>query len=109
MPTTNVSGEVVLRAVNLSKRFGRIVAVDGLDLEVRSGEVLGFLGPNGAGKSTTVGMVLGLIEPTAGRVELFGRPLAEQRTALTRRVGAIVETPAFYPFLSGRDNPRALA
>ena len=102
-------GEVVLRTVNLSKRFGQIVAVDGLNVEVRAGEVLGFLGPNGSGKSTTVGMILDLIAPTAGHVELFGKPVAEQAEARVRRVGAIVETPAFYPFLSGRDNLRALA
>jgi ABC-2 type transport system ATP-binding protein len=102
-------GEVILRTVNLSKRFGQIVAVDGLNFDVRAGEVLGFLGPNGSGKSTTVGMILELIRPTAGQVELFGKPLAQQREARVRRVGAIVETPAFYPYLSGRDNLRALA
>lgn len=102
-------GETILRTSGLSKRFGAITAVNGLDLELRAGEVLGFLGPNGSGKSTTVGMILGLIAPSAGTVELFGKPLAEQREALTRRVGAIIETPAFYPYLSGRDNLRALA
>ena len=87
--------------MGLTKRFGSVSAVDGLDLEVRRGEVLGFLGPNGAGKSTTVGMILGLIAPTAGRVEY---------TALSlKRIGAIIEGPAFYPYLSGRDNLRALA
>ncbi len=93
--------EVVLRMVGLTKRFGEITAVDGLDLEVHKGEVLGFLGPNGAGKSTTVGMILGLIAPTAGRVEYTSVPL--------RRIGAIIESPAFYPYLSGRDNLHALA
>ena len=104
-----LAGEVVLRTIGLSKRFGRITAVDGLDLEVRAGEVLGFLGPNGAGKSTTVGMVLGLVNPTAGRIELFGRDPGAHRAALMRRVGAVIEAPAFYPYLSGRDNLRALA
>jgi ABC-2 type transport system ATP-binding protein len=102
-------GAVVLRTVGLSKRFGRITAVDGLDLDMRAGEVFGFLGPNGSGKSTTVGMILGLIEPTAGRVELFGRELPAARHDLRRRVGAIIETPAFWPYLSGRDNLLALA
>ncbi|MEA2528776.1 MAG: type transport system ATP-binding protein [Thermomicrobiales bacterium] len=100
---------ILLRTIGLTKRFGAIVAVDGLDLEVRSGEVFGFLGPNGSGKSTTVGMILGLIRPTAGRIEFRGRDLAAQRTAATRAIGAIIETPAFYPFLSGRDNLRALS
>ena len=93
--------DVVLRTRGLSKRFGDVVAVDNLDLEVRRGEVLGFLGPNGSGKSTTVGMILGLIKPTSGAVERLGMPL--------QRIGAIIESPAFYPFLSGRDNLRALA
>jgi len=93
----------------VTKRFGTIVAVDGLALEVRKGEVLGFLGPNGSGKSTTVGMILGLIKPTAGRIEFRGRDLSTQRAVATRAIGAIIETPAFYPFLSGRDNLRALA
>jgi ABC-2 type transport system ATP-binding protein len=103
------AGTVVLRTAGLTKRFGSIVAVDGLDLEVRAGEVLGFLGPNGSGKSTTAGMILGLIKPTAGRVELFGRPLGERGEDLSRRVGAVIESPAFYPYLSGRDNLQALA
>ncbi len=92
--------EVILRTVGLTKHFGAFVAVDGLDLEVRRGEVLGFLGPNGAGKSTTVGMILGLIAPTAGRVD-YGVPL--------KRIGAIIEAPAFYPYLSARDNLNVLA
>ena len=100
---------VLLRTIGLTKRFGSIVAVDGLDLEVRKGEVFGFLGPNGSGKSTTVGMILGLIAPAAGRIEFRGRDLASQRATATRAIGAIIETPAFYPFLSGRDNLRALA
>ena len=102
-------GEVVLKTVGLTKRFGKIVAVDGLDMDIRAGEVLGFLGPNGSGKSTTVGMILSLINPTSGHVELFGQDLSRHRDVIRRRVGAIIETPAFYPYLSGRDNLRALA
>src|SRR5262245_54658035 len=97
-------GSVVLRTVGLTKRFGPILAVDGLELEVRAGEVLGFLGPNGSGKSTTAGMILDLIRPTAGHVELFGERLQPGKTALLRRVGAVIESPAFYPYLSARDN-----
>jgi ABC-2 type transport system ATP-binding protein len=93
--------DVVLRTQGLTKHFGDFVAVDHLNLEIRRGEVLGFLGPNGSGKSTTVGMILGLVRPTAGVVDRLGIPL--------RRIGAIIESPAFYPFLSGRDNLRALA
>lgn len=102
-------GTVVLHVFGLRKRFGAVTAVDALDLEVRAREVHGFLGPNGAGKSTTAGMILGLIRPDAGRIELLGRDIAVQRQAARRLIGAVVETPAFYPFLSGRDNLRALA
>ena len=102
-------GPVLLSISGLTKRFGEITAVDDLDLEVRAGEVVGFLGPNGSGKSTTVSMILGLIHPTAGRIELFGDDLRDHPEHVRRRVGAIVEAPAFYPYLSGRDNLRALA
>lgn len=99
----------MLRTERLTRHFGHIVAVDKLDLEVRAGEVHGFLGPNGSGKSTTVGMVLGLIRPTAGHVHLFGERLRGNEPHLLRRIGAIIESPAFYPYLSGRDNLKAIA
>jgi len=101
-------GEVVLRVIGLSKRFGALDAVKGISLELRRGEVFGFLGPNGAGKSTTVGMILGLITPTAGSIELFGVKQNGNRWAALRRIGAIVEEPAFYPYLSGWDNLEVL-
>ena len=102
-------GEVVLRVTGLSKSFGKLEAVKNLNLELRRGEVFGFLGPNGAGKSTTVGMILGLIAPTAGSIELFGVKQNGNRWAALRRIGAIVEEPAFYPYLSGWDNLQVLA
>jgi ABC-2 type transport system ATP-binding protein len=108
-PARPQRGEVVLRTVGLTKRFGPITAVDGLELEVRAGEVLGFLGPNGSGKSTTAGMILDLIRPTTGHVELFGERLQPGHTAMLRRVGAVIESPAFYPYLSARDNLRTIA
>ena len=101
--------DIILRTTGLGKRFGRLEAVKELNLELHRGEVFGFLGPNGAGKSTTVGMVLGLVAPTAGSIELFGRNLKDDRWAALRRVGAIIEEPAFYPYLSGYDNLEALA
>lgn len=101
--------EIVLRTRNLSKSFGALKAVDGLDLQVHAGEVFGFLGPNGSGKSTTVGMILGLIQPTSGDIELFGLSLKHHSWEILRRVGAIIEQPAFYPYLSGRDNLRVFA
>jgi ABC-2 type transport system ATP-binding protein len=92
----------------LVKRYGReITAVDGLDLEIREGEVYGFLGPNGAGKTTTLRMLVGLIAPTAGDVRVLGRRPGS--AAASAGVGALIEGPAFYPYLSGRDNLASLA
>ncbi len=96
-----------LRAVGLTKRYGARTAVEGVELTVRPGEVVGFIGPNGAGKTTTLAMVLGLIHPTAGSVDLFGAGGPSRATL--RRVGSVVETPAFYPYLTGEANLRALA
>ena len=101
--------EVVLRTSGLVKRFGSITAVDGLDLEVRRGEVVGLLGPNGAGKSTTIGMVLGLITPTAGNAEVLGRDVRVRREDALAGVGAMLEVTSFYPYLSGRDNLASIA
>lgn len=102
------NGEAVVRAEGLTKRYGSFAAVAGVSFEVRRGEVFGFLGPNGSGKSTTIGMMLGLVEPTAGSVSLFGHG-ADDRAAGLARVGAIIESPAFYPYLSGYDNLRVLS
>ena len=101
--------DVVLRTRGLVKRFGALTAVDQLDLEVRRGEVVGLLGPNGAGKSTTIGMILGLVRPTAGTAEVMGRDVWHERVNALAGAGAIVESPSFYPYLSGRDNLEALA
>lgn len=101
--------DVVLRTHGLVKRFGTLTAVDGLDLEVRRGEVVGLLGPNGAGKSTTIGMVLGLVAPTAGRAEVMGKDVAAHRSEVLAQVGAMLEVTSFYPYLSGRENLMAVA
>ncbi|MEO1039501.1 MAG: ABC transporter ATP-binding protein [Pseudomonadota bacterium] len=87
----------------LSRSFGDFTAVHQIDLAVPQGEVVGFLGPNGAGKTTTIRMLLGLIRPSAGRVMINGFDLATQRGAALAGVGAIVETPALYPNLTGRE------
>jgi ABC-2 type transport system ATP-binding protein len=99
----------ILRARGLRKRYGSIVAVRDLDLEIQPGQVLGMLGPNGSGKTTTISMLLDLVRPTAGTVELFGMPLREHRWECLRRIGAIIESPAFYPYLSGLDNLSLMA
>ncbi|GAA2526363.1 ABC transporter ATP-binding protein [Pilimelia columellifera] len=95
---------LAVRSQGLTKRFGQQVAVDQVDLRVPEGAVYGFLGPNGSGKTTTIRMLLGLIQPTAGRHELLGEPAPERLTAVLPRVGALVEGPAFHPYLSGRAN-----
>ncbi len=101
--------ETILRTTGLTKRFGQLEAVKDLNLELHRGEVFGFLGPNGAGKSTTVGMILGLIKPTSGSIELFGRNFQNNPWVALRRIGAVIEEPAFYPYLSGWNNLKALA
>ncbi len=98
-----------VRARGLVKRYQEVLAVDHIDLNVRSGDVYGFLGPNGAGKTTTLRMALGLITPTEGKVELFGRdPMRDGARAL-EGVAGFVEGPRFYPYLTGRKNLELLA
>jgi ABC-type multidrug transport system ATPase subunit len=95
-------------STGLTKRFGRQIAVDAVDLAVPAGSVYGFLGPNGSGKTTTIRMLLGLIRPTVGTHQLLGAPMPERAATVLPRVGALVEGPAFHPYLSGRDNLRRL-
>jgi len=98
-----------VEARGLVKRYGDLVAVDGVDLTVDRGDVYGYLGPNGAGKTTSLRMLLGLIRPTAGSALLFGRdPIVLGRRAL-QGVAGFVEAPQFYPYLSGRTNLRMCA
>ena len=105
MPSAAAS-DVVLRTVGLAKNYGRFSAVQDLALEVTRGRVYGFLGPNGAGKSTTIAMVLGLIAPSAGHVQMFGLDTREHLSEALYRTGAILEGQAYYPLLSARDNLR---
>ena len=104
--------ENILVTRGLTKRFGNkkksITAVDNLDLEVHRGEVFGFLGPNGSGKTTTIGMLLGLIWPTSGCIEFFGDGKSKP-AKLLRRVGVVMDTPSFFPYLSGLNNLRYFA
>jgi ABC-2 type transport system ATP-binding protein len=96
--------EPALALDNLSKRFGRIRAVDCLSLEVQPGQMAGFLGPNGAGKSTTLYMIPRLVRPSGGRIRVFGVDIWKDFKQAIRSVGVMVETPAFYDYLSGRKN-----
>lgn len=98
------SGKPVIETDALTKIYGSIVAVDDLSMSVPRGHAFGLLGPNGSGKTTTMGMLLGLVQPTSGSFSLFGSTDHVQESL--RRVGAIVEYPAFYPYLTGRENLR---
>ncbi|MEV6622681.1 ABC transporter ATP-binding protein [Amycolatopsis sp. NPDC051106] len=93
---------IVTRA--LTKRYGRTLAVDAVDLAVREGDRYGFLGPNGSGKTTLVRMLLGLVYATSGEIEVLGKPVPKRVAEVLPQVGALVEGPAAYPHLSGRRN-----
>lgn len=99
----------IISTSRLTKVFGKLVAVNDLHLQVMRGDVFGFLGPNGSGKTTTIRMLLGLIRPTAGRAVIFGMDNAYQLSPILARIGAIVEMPVFYPYLSGTDNLHVIA
>ncbi|MFD6287313.1 ABC transporter ATP-binding protein [Streptomyces sp. NPDC060205] len=102
---TSDASDTVIATRALTKRYrGGQLAVDGLDLAVPAGSVFGFLGPNGSGKTTTIRMLMGLIEPTSGTARVLGRPMPRATAAVLPHVGALIEGPALYGFLSGRDN-----
>jgi len=94
----------VITTRGLVKRFGRLRAVDGIDLDVRAGDIYGFLGANGSGKTTTVRMLLGLVLPTSGEIELLGGRMPRAGRRVLPRVGALIEGPAHYGHVSGREN-----
>jgi ABC-2 type transport system ATP-binding protein len=95
---------LAVKTTGLTKEFGERRALDGVDLEVPRGVAFGFLGPNGAGKTTIIRLLLGLAWPTSGTMSVLGHPVPEGRSAALARVGAIIEEPRFYPFLTGREN-----
>jgi len=96
--------EIILKVKGLTKKYGSLTAVNKLEFNAYRGEVIGFLGPNGAGKSTTIRMLLGLIKPTSGKIEIFGKLFPEKRLEILKNVGAIVEKPDFYLYLSAYKN-----
>ena len=100
---------LALATRGLQKRYGSRTALAGLDLSVPSGVVYGFLGPNGAGKTTTMRLLTGLIHPDAGSIEVLGQPFGRRDRRHLFDVGALIETPSFYPYLSARENLRSLA
>lgn len=99
----------MISLVGVQKRFGQLIAVDGLTLTVPRGEIFGLLGHNGAGKSTAIGMMLGQVWPTSGEVKVCGHDVASHRAPALQKVGAIFETPAFYDYLSGWRNLEILS
>jgi ABC-2 type transport system ATP-binding protein len=101
--------DYAIQTEHLTKRYKQRTAVDNITLEVQHGEVFGFLGPNGAGKTTTIAMLLGLVKPTSGRAIVLGQDIQQNPSAVLGQVGAMIESPAFYPYLSGWDNLRVLA
>lgn len=98
--------ETVLSTQQLTKNFGRLCAVNHLDLQVKRGEVFGMLGPNGSGKTTTLGMLMGVVNPTAGNFSWFGQPPTHH---IRKKIGAVLEHPIFYPYLSGQKNLELMA
>lgn len=97
-------GQLAIETIGLEKAFGDQKAVAGISLSVPSGSVFGFLGPNGSGKTTTIRMLLGLTEATKGQINLLGHSIPKQVSDALPKVGALVEGPAFYPYMSGRNN-----
>ena len=106
--TEATSTELAIETSGLTKKFGQQVAVNGIDLAVPRGAVFGFLGPNGSGKTTTIRVILGLASATSGSMRVLGRGVPAGLDDALPRVGALIEGPAFYPFLSGADNLRRL-
>ena len=104
MSGQSATADTVIATDALTKRFGGVCAVDGIDLDVREGDLYGFLGANGSGKTTTVRMLLGLVLATSGSIEVLGRPVPRAAADVLAQVGALVEGPAAYDHLSGRAN-----
>ncbi|MEY3819112.1 MAG: hypothetical protein RLZZ425_573 [Bacteroidota bacterium] len=99
----------VIKVENISKNFGALKAVDNLSFEVEAGQVFGFLGQNGSGKSTTIRMLLSLIHPSSGSIELFGKSIQKNRASILEQVGAIIERPDLYPYLTATEHLQLFA
>ena len=104
LASVSQAGEVALRAEDLRYAYGERVAVDGVSFSLARGEILGFLGPNGAGKSTTIKMLIGLLPPQGGTIEILGLRMPQERAAIQARIGVVFEEKNLYPSLTGREN-----
>src|SRR5690606_33348298 len=104
--TQNDMTDLVLEVNGLSKRFGKLNAVNGISFQVKQGEVYGILGPNGSGKTTTLGMLLGILNASSGDFSWFSNGMSD---ANRLRIGALLETPNFYPYLNAVDNLKIVA
>ncbi|EMA6345206.1 ABC transporter ATP-binding protein [Bacillus cytotoxicus] len=96
--------QTIIKTTNLTKVYGKQRSVDHLNINVNKGEIYGFIGRNGAGKTTTIRMLLGLIKPTSGKIEIFGEDFAKNQKDILRRIGSIVEVPGFYENLTAKEN-----
>ncbi len=103
-PLAEPTDDLAVATRGLSKSYGRHVALTGLDISVPRGRVYGFLGPNGSGKTTALRLLTGLLRPNAGAIWLFGQPYSWRDRKRLFRVGSLIETPSFYPYMSGREN-----
>ena len=101
--------EIVIKTKQLTKQYGTQKSVADLNIHVRRGRIYGLLGRNGAGKTTTMKMLLGLTQPTSGEVEIWGKPLSGNEKKLLPRIGSLIESPGFYPNLTGTENLRIFA
>ncbi|MFJ8091032.1 ATP-binding cassette domain-containing protein [Lysinibacillus sp. NPDC095746] len=98
----------IVQTQNLTKKYGSIHSVNKVDLYVQEGEIYGFLGPNGAGKTTTLKMLLGLIKPSEGTINVFGESLNKRRSSILQRTGSLIESPSYYGHLTGLENMRVM-
>ncbi|SMO32697.1 ABC transporter ATP-binding protein [Melghirimyces algeriensis] len=96
--------KTVVQTTQLTRRYGKTTVVQNVNLNIKQGEIYGFLGPNGAGKTTTIRMLLGLIRPSEGEIQLFGKDLHKERKSILKRVGSLVESPSYYGHLTGKEN-----
>ncbi|MFD7523266.1 ABC transporter ATP-binding protein [Paenibacillus chitinolyticus] len=103
-----MSALAIVQTQNLTKTYGAIHSVNKVDLHVQEGEIYGFLGPNGAGKTTTLKMLLGLIKPTEGTINIFGESLSKHRPSILQRTGSLIESPSYYGHLTGLENMKVM-